>query len=338
MKAEADRRLAAMGAKPATNGTDNQPAGAPAPRTPDGKFAAKDNTNGNPAKPDKPQVPSDAGAVDRSFLSDFDEEFRKAFEALPPESKDKALKVLTAEGRKERDYRQKTMSIAEREKALKEEEEVLRFGRAVKRDPKAFVEDYSRLTQRAPDNPAPAPFDHITATPEEFAAHEAEVRKQAADEAYDRFKRDQDAKEQAARELSDMTAAAVAAFVEPGDYEFKTVNEVYNALVADGVKFTKDNVVEKLKRWLPPAKAKEAPAVNPPTAASSGKSATGASSLARAGGMTPPVTTPPFIQSGQTPTTADEPSERAKRIQLAIWQVNKKREAQGKDLISLGSP
>lgn len=342
MKAFAEQRLAAMpGAKAPAKIEDTQGGEGAAGRTPDGRFAAKENATEAPAKPDKAkEAPAATATVDRSFLSEFDEKVRKSFESLPDEALSDLRKKLDARGLRQDDYTKKTMSVAEREKALKAEEETLRFGRAVIRDTEMLgavkAIDDKRNGRAATAAKPTEPFDHITATPEQFAAHEAEVIQTAEERAFARLKADLDAKERAQSEKVAMAYAAKAAFVDTGDYEPETVNAVYDRIVAlpGQVQITKDNVVEILRDFLPPPTAKVAakPATdNLIPAASNPRQANGAASLARAGGVTPMVTTPAFIQQGKTPANVDE------RLQLAVYQVNARRAAAGKDLIGLGS-
>lgn len=335
MRAEADRRLAKMPVTPAV-----KPVGSPkaeeSARNPDGTFAAKETPPAAPATPDKaPADPSAKAAVDRKFISKFDEKYRKSFEALPDDAVEE-LKRLYEGGLRQADYTQKTTSVAEREKALKEEEDTLRLGHAVRANPQALgAVNYLLDVQSGkvkPEGKARPVFDHITATPEEFAAHEEETRRLASDSAYERFQADLDARERAQGEKVLMAAAAKAAFYDTGDYDPQTVNAVYDKCVARGVKFTKDTVVEILKDFLPPPKAKEEPKKDSLLAAApNGNGTSGASSLARAGGVTPLVTAPAFMQRGGLPANVNE------RLQEAVAQVNARKSAAGKELIDFGS-
>lgn len=284
-----------------------------APKTASG--ATDKAATGAAATPTPPAAPP--SAVAGQDVSWVPEELRSFAEKADPT----ALAKLREVTEKAKDYTQKTMTLADQRKAFEAERERLRveaeYGAAILKD-KTLSQKVNEWAQ-AEEHAAP-PFDPLTATPEEWAAREAAIKKAARDEALAALRAEREAELGHVDTMTTMQRLAVAEFVTSGEYDKEAVNAAYARLSSMGVKFSPDNVVEALRLALP---KKAPPQASPPVTPTPEAPTSGASALTRGAGVSPAYRVPAFIRDGKGPQTRDE------RIALTFYEVNKARAAKG---------
>lgn len=336
MAAEAERRLALMPELPTPG---KPPAESAAAQKPEGAAPTKESAKEGPATPGSPNpAPEAAAAQDLSFVS---EEHRSFFEKAPQPVLDylRALAKEEGEGKlRWADYTKKTTAVAEQEKALSAREKAAQFGEAIWQDPEAL--DALRALERKRNGAEASPASKTSSKPfwtephteEEwethFAERDARVAKQAVEQALRAVHGERESETQAQREFREMGLAAKSAFVDSGEYTGEQVDELYLTLKADGVKFTKDNVVATLRKYLPAkAPAKEQPKQDSPHGTTAPKNGTsGASALTRHTGTGVPVKVPQFMLEGRQITNDSPTSE---KVEEAMHEWNQRRIARG---------
>lgn len=319
LRAESKRRLDAYAAAkpPAPTEKAATPAG---DGKPEGASTATETTKEAPAKqPDKaPVVPETVAAED---LSDFPEEFRSPEKQTTPEFRAWLRKELNARGLRQSDYTKKTTEVAEERKRVEAAKARLEFADAVLGD-EEFVKAIEAVQAARNAKPKSEPFDYVSATPEQIAAHEAEIEERAAAKALKAIEaRSANVSETEAARMATV-ATAKAEFIDSGEYTSEEVAVVYDALVDVGAVLTKDNVVKALRVSLPKRdpKPKDKPATveTPPV-----KVEVGASVLTRKSGTAPTLPTPAWVREHRAPKDSTE------RLQATLLRVNAERAARG---------
>lgn len=276
---------------------------------------------GAAATPVPPATPPAASAgQDVSWVP---EELRQFAEKADPA----ALAKLREVTEKAKDYTQKTMTLADQRKAFEAERERVRveaeYGAAILKD-KNLAQKVNEWAQA--EEPKPEPFNYLTATDEEIAAHEVALEERAAAKALAKFQALREAERGEVDVNQRMANMAHAEFVASGEYDKAAVNAAHARLTSMGVQFSPDNVVEALRMALP---KKQPTQVIPPVAPTPETPTSGASALTRGAGVSPAYRVPAFIRDGKAPQTRDE------RVAQTFYEVNKARAAKG--LPPLGS-
>ena len=304
-----------------------KPAGSPAPVAesvgvvvPVGAVVAKENVAVDPAKPVSPSAAPEAKtAEDLSFVA---EQYRKFVENAPPEFRAYLRKEMVEGGLRQADYTKKTQALAVERKSLEDRKVATELGEAVmsKKELLALVQaEADRL-----DGKTVAPtFDPFTATPEDWARHDAAIAEKAKADTLAAIKAEKSEESKQASSKSEREVAIFnavkASIVDSGEATWDEVDAIGLRLQRRGVVFEPDTVVEALRDFLPRKAAKE----NPPVVVSAGNGSGGASALTRGTGVTPPFDPPKFKLEGRLPATRDE------RIAEALDEVNRGRVAKG---------
>ena len=345
MKADLEARLSRQ------EGTKSEP---PTPKVesavvvqPGGTEAGKESVTTDPAPPvSPPPAPEPEVGPDLSFIA---QEHRPFFEKAPL-----ATQKWMADW--QRDYTKKTTAAADERRAVEKDRQTLEarksaaeFGEAVMSDAEALDTLRALADKRKGATPAAkAPeFDPLTATPEEWKAHDADLIQRAKAEA--RSEQEAEARQKASAtsaeeaQKAEIGAAAGKAFVDSG-YELKEWDAVGEPIfvrlggwpglkalaTAKGVDFSKDFVVETLHDFIPKkVKPQDSPHAN---GKAPGNGTVGASALTRGVGVAPALNLPDFIREGRQLTNQ---SPRGDRIAEALFDVNKARIAKGLPPLSL---
>lgn len=258
------------------------------------------------------------------------EQHRKFFEAAPPEVV-KWVKDRNDGWMKDADYRQKTEAVAiskrEFEAEMAEKRTLYQFAEQVASDAGAMEALRAYHANRNGKPSAATKFDPADATPESYQAHIEALRKEIRDEIMGEIRGERESESKEKAEKREMALAAKAEFVDSGEYEAKEIDDLYDRLVGDGVKFSKDNIIEKLRRYAPKREPKAVKAEEPAKSiqgdgAAEGKTSAAASVLSRAAGASP-MTAPAFVREHRAPKTVDE------RIQEAQWVVAQRKARAG---------
>ncbi len=327
-KAEGLRRISLMDqAAKATAKPDSQPVPEKvASGDPEGAGAVE-------VKPAEKPATKSAPTEELKFVP---EQHRSVLETASPEFV-KWVKTLNDGAMKDADYRQKTTDLAQQRKALAQEREehasslkekhtLVDFAETIISDPEAMRLLREHHANRQGGARAAQPkFSLADATDESFAEYMESQRRQAAEDAKAATLAEIDGRRQsetqAQYERREMALLAKAEFFDSGEYEAKEIDEVFDRLSEDGVKFSKDNIVAKLRRYLPPREAKAKQPIAATNGAGNGaKSA--ASVLSRAAGASP-MTAPAFIREHRAPRTAEE------RYLEAEWIVKQRKARAG---------
>jgi len=331
MKALSEQRLAAMDPKPSKPKAETKPVADSAKvEKPEGASTVAESAAKDPAaKPESPtSKPANETAPDLSFAP---EDLREFFSSNP-----KAAKYLREWYG---DYTTKTQAASAAQKAVEDERKTLDsrkvaadFGDAVMADADALDALRAVAAKRAGSTaaqPEAEVFDWDAASNEEKSAYVARERKRAAAEAIEALEGKQRSTSQAESDRkadgAAQYAAVKASLIDTGEATWETADAVYLNLIKDGVKFTKDNVVGTLRKYLPPKAEKpaERPQDSPTANGVSRSGSSGASPLTRAGGTTAPLPLPAFMREGREPANRDE------RLAWALSEVNRKRIARG---------
>jgi len=272
-------------------------------------------TTGAAVTPTQPPAPPKAQAgQDVSWVP---EELRSFAE----KADEKGLAKLREIYFKADDYTKKTMTLAEERKQVEARKVAAEYGEAILSDPKLrrAVDEWATAEEAA--KPQAAPFDYLTATSEDIAAHEAAIEQRATEKALAALRAEREQDRTVVDTMTTMQRLAVAEFVESGEYDKEAVNTAYRDLSELGVQFSPDNVVKALRRVLP--KKAATPQASPPVTPTSEVPANGASALTRGAGVQPALRVPAIIRDGKTPTSRDE------RLQVALYEWNRARAAKG---------
>lgn len=345
MAVESERRLSLMDAtkSPPTPRADSPGAENAGGGKPEGSSVTEGSAGKGPAKPGSPAPASDAPPpLDLSFI---DEKHRPSFAGITKEAAEYLKDKLGDEaGLRWSDYSQKTMAIsakesalAEREASLKQRQGDLEWVDSLDKDPEALalLRDLAERRRSGGAAKSGKPFDWANASPEEVAAHEAELRKQAADEAVARIRGEDESRTKAQQAIDSLDAEVSKSLIGSGDYTIEQVGPVFVKLgrfdgmralaKASGEEFTSDYVVRTLRGILPPpsTKAAAAPKDSPGGTGAARNGAGGASSLGRGTGSAPPINAPAFVREKRDPKNLSE------RMQESLWLTNQKRAARG---------
>jgi hypothetical protein len=329
---EADAHIASVVAK---NGKSNGPAKESAKAvSPGGSEVAKESAKvAEAVKPPAPDAPKAPEVPDLSFVT---EEFRPFVEKADPKFV-AYLRSLAKEDAEAKlrfaDYTKKRMADAEAAKAIEARKVAADFGEQIMSRKELLALVQAKADEL--DGKATPKFDPVTATPEEWAAHDAAVAKAARDEALAAIRSEQESRTSQVRFRQEMSNAILDSF--KGEHEPAEVNDLFvrlgdwagvKALVERrGVEFSASNVAATLREFLP----KKAPAKqdSPPVTETPRSGLTGASALTRGGGIAPTLTLPKHILEGRKAATPQE------LMAETIHEVNAKRVALGKPQIAV---
>lgn len=298
---------------------------------PEGVSPATDTAKGAPATPDKaPVAPETVAAED---LSDFPEEFRSPEKQTTPEFRAWVRKEFTARGLRQADYTKKTTEAAELKRLADAEMERvnaaksrIEFAETVLGDDEYVAAIEAVRAKRA--GAKSEPFDYMSATPEQIAAHEAEIVNRAVSKALEATEAKGARVSAEERARFETVATAKAEFIDSGEYTADEVAVVYDAMVDLGTALTKENVVKALRVGLPKRepRPKDKPATKEVPEA---KVEVGASVLTRKSGVAPTLATPAWVREHRAPKDASE------RLQATLLRRNAERAARGLDPYTL---
>ncbi len=355
MKADMEARLAKM--SPASSVPAAKPAESAVPaKQPEGMGQAKESAASTPpAQVEQTKVTPEAKP--NPDLTAIPTEFRQLVETASPEFRAWIREELGDPSRlRTKDYTQKTQQTAALEKALKERQSALEkretaaaFGEAVMAD-EGYLEAL-RLAKRNRESGKPVgdstPFDPNTATPEEWKAYADAQAKIAREEERRKFLQEQEGQQTVQSRRMEIAKATKAALVDSGEYDLAKADAYLTSklggfsgvealIAARGEEVSADSVVRTLRDLLPDstrAAGKIIQQDSPHVNGNGTNGSNGASPLTRGNGGLPPVTIPEFMSNGKMPTNADTPTERSKRLALALFNTNRKRVARGEDPI-----
>lgn len=312
MAAEMARRIAAS--NPPAPPTVVPVASVPPVEVPKTASGAEGKTEtGAAATPTTPVAtpPANAGQ-DVSFVP---EKIRHSVEKLDPE----VIAWMRDNALRQSDYTKKTMALAEERKQIEARKMAADYGELILKDRnlRRMVEDAAEA-----EAPKPEPFDPLSATPEQFTAKLEATRKEAAAEALKVIEEREKAQQQHVTTLRTMANMLHEEFVKSGEYDDAAINQAYDALESNGVKFSPENVVSTLRLVLP--KKQPAAKASPPVPVPAQAEANGASALTRGAGVSAPLKVPAVVLENRLPTTYEE------KVEVAKYLANQIRAREGK--------